>query len=114
MRVLLKMLGSITAQITTSVRDASLNGVSIKSGEYIGFTNKEMKVSGPNKLKVLEEMLETLELDDKGFIIVVYGMDITKEEKLKTKDLVVNKYKDIEFYELDGGQEVYDYILIFE
>lgn len=109
-----EMLGSITAQITTSVRDASLNGVSIKSGEYIGFTNKEMKVSGPNKLKVFEEMLETLELDDKGFIVVVYGMDITKEEKLKTKDLVVNKYKDIEFYELDGGQEVYDYILIVE
>lgn len=109
-----EMLGSITAQITTSVRDASLNGISIKSGEYIGFTNKEMKVSGPNKLKVFEEMLETLELDDKGFIVVVYGMDITKEEKLKTKDLVVNKYKDIEFYELDGGQEVYDYILIVE
>lgn len=108
------MEGTITANVTSSVRDAKINNVTIKSGEYIGFTDKEMRFSSPDKLQTLEGLLDTLNIENKMFLIAVYGQSITPEEKLKTEEIVRNKYKDIEFFELDGGQEVYDYILIIE
>ncbi len=108
------MEGTITASITSSVRDANINGIDIKRGDYIGFTDKEMKVSSPNKLETLEGLLETLNLKDKYFLIAVYGENVTEDEKLKAKQIVNSKYSNLEFYEINGGQEVYDYILILE
>lgn len=108
------MEGTITAQITSSVRDALINNVSIKSGAYIGFTDKEMKVSDPDKLVVFEQLLEKLDVQDKNFLICVYGQTVSEEEKEKSREIIQAKYSDIEFYEIDGGQEVYDYILIIE
>ena len=108
------MEGTITASITSSVRDAFINNVNIKSGDYIGFTDKEMRVSSPNKLEVFEGLLETLNVKDKYFLIAVYGQNVSEDEKVKTQNLMKEKYKDIEFYEINGEQEVYDYILIIE
>ena len=108
------MEGTITAQITSSVRDAYINNIAIKNGDYIGFTDKEMKVSSPNKLDVFEKLLTTLKMEDKYFLIAVYGQSVTDEEKQKTKEIINSKYPDLEFYEIEGGQEVYDYILIIE
>jgi dihydroxyacetone kinase-like predicted kinase len=44
----------------------------------------------------------------------VYGQTVSEEEKEKSREIIQAKYSDIEFYEIDGGQEVYDYILIIE
>lgn len=108
------MEGTITASITSSVRDACINNVNIKSGDYIGFTNKEMRVSSANKLEVFEGLLETLNVKDKYFLIAVYGQNVSEDEKVKTQNIMKEKYRDIEFYEINGEQEVYDYILIIE
>ena len=108
------MEGVITASITSSVRDANINNVSIKAGEYIGFTDKEMRFSSSDKIATLEGLLATIDLEDKYFVISVYGKEITEQEKQQTRELIETKYPDVEFYELDGGQEVYDYILIIE
>lgn len=108
------MEGTITGIVSSSVRDANINNVSIKSGEYIGFTDKEIKFSSPDKLETLDGLLGNIKLENKYFLIAVYGQSITSEEKKKTREIMKDKYNDIEFYEIDGGQEVYDYILIIE
>lgn len=105
---------TITASITTAVRDASLNGVEIKQGDFIGFTDKTMLYSSADKLDTLKGVLLKLNLQDKYFLIAVYGQSITAEEKAKTRQMIEDSYEDLEFYEINGGQDVYDYILIIE
>ncbi|MBR2871029.1 MAG: DAK2 domain-containing protein [Clostridia bacterium] len=108
------MQGVITGMITPSIRSAVIDGVNIEKGNYIGFIDKKMLVSNVSKTGTFEDLMDKLCTEDKGFVIAVYGETITQEEKAKTAELVAEKYPHVEFYELDGGQDVYDYILIIE
>ena len=47
-------------------------------------------------------------------MILFYGIDVTAEEKAAVAESVEKLYPDIEFYPLDGGQDVYDFIMILE
>jgi dihydroxyacetone kinase-like predicted kinase len=108
------MADVVTGMVTTSVRTTTVDGVDIKEGEYIGFTNKTMLVSCPTKTETFSALAGALNAEQKGFIIVFYGADVTASEKEQTGAYVREHVADAEFYEIDGGQEVYDYILIME
>lgn len=108
------MQSSETGMITSSVREANLNGVEIGKGEYIGFTGKTMLVCKKEKVDAFMALTEKLSAGEKSFMIVSYGAGITTEEKNKTEEFIAEKYPDLEYYAIDGGQEVYDYIIILE
>lgn len=108
------MQGVVTASITTAVRHTTLNGVEITAGHYIGFTGKKMRVCNQSKIGAVQDLLASLEMDDKNYVIAVYGKDATQSERQQTAQHVAQNYPNLEFYEVDGKQEVYDFILIIE
>ena len=108
------MADIVTGMVTTSIRTANIDGVEIDNGNYIGFTNKTMLVSDKDKLNTVVALLDKLKIEDKNFLIAVYGKDVTAEEKEKTEKIVATQYPHVEFYSIDGGQDVYDNILILE
>ena len=104
----------VTAMVTTAVRDTTLNGVTVKEGDYIGFTNHTMLVSTSDKIKSANDLLDKLEVADKNYLIVIYGKSATPVEREAIKTYMQNVYEDVEFYEVDGEQDVYDFIFIVE
>lgn len=104
----------VTGMITKSIRDANINEVDIKEGEYIGFTDKTMHVSTPTKLETYRGLLEKISAQDKEFLINIYADSVTDEEKEEINNLLQEKYPSLEVYELEGNQEVYDIITILE
>jgi dihydroxyacetone kinase-like predicted kinase len=108
------MQGVITGMITTSVRDACIDGVDITKGEYIGFTDKTMQVSCADKVDTFFALADKLAVNEKEFLIVVFGAGVSEEDRDRVRKDVANKYSNVEFYEIDGGQDVYDFILIIE
>ncbi len=108
------MQNVVTGMITTSVRDAVIDGVDIKKGEYIGFIDKKMLVSAQSKIDTMKNLLTALHAEQKDFVIAVYGAGITDAERKETAKIVSTNYPNVEFYEIEGGQAVYDYILILE
>ena len=105
---------STTGTITKSIRDANINNVEIKNGDYIGFSGKTMLASNASKIETYFELLEKLDIDDREFLINVYGIDVTEEERKIIKDRLHNDYPMVEVYEINGQQEVYDFIIILE
>lgn len=103
-----------TGMITKSIRDANINNVDIKEGDYIGFSDKTMYVSTPSKLDTYFELIEKLDANNKNFLINVFGDSVKDEEKNAIRNLIKNKYPNLEAYEINGNQEVYDFILILE
>ena len=99
--------------ITKAIRDANLNGVEIKNGNYIGFTDKTMYASEPTAAETFEKLCDRLGIAEKNFLIVMYGATALEEDKEKVR-AYAESLKNIEFYEIEGGQEVYDFILIIE
>ncbi len=105
---------STTGTITKSIRDANINNVEIKNGDYIGFSGKTMLASNASKIETYFELLEKLDIDDREFLINVYGIDVTEEERKIIRDRLHKDYPMVEVYEINGQQEVYDFIIILE
>ncbi|MBE7087125.1 MAG: DAK2 domain-containing protein [Clostridiales bacterium] len=103
----------VTGLVTKAVRTTSVNGVSITEGDYIGFIRGKMISSTTDKLKTSIELLKEIAVD-KNFLIAVYGIDSTPSERSALAQMVAKTFPDLEFYEIDGGQEVYDFVFIVE
>jgi len=103
-----------SAMIAKSIRDTTLNGVNVKVGEYMGFTNKELYVSKKEKIDALMSLIDIIDKKNKYCIIVVYGKSVTELEKEKLKEFINDKYSLMEFYEIEGGQDVYDFLLFLQ
>ena len=108
------MHGVTTGMISRSIRDANLNGVEIRESDYVGFTDKTMLVSNADKTAAFFALCDKLHAEEMDFFTVVYGKDATAEERAAAHAGVAEKYPNVEFYEIDGGQDVYDFILILE
>ena len=45
---------------------------------------------------------------------MVYGKTTEESDKEAINEYVASNHPELELYEVDGGQDVYDFILIFE
>lgn len=108
------MKNVVTGMVCKAIRDVTVNGVEVKNDDYIGFTDKTMLASTPDKTETLVRLCEALGLAEKEFLTLVYGADATDEEKIGMRGKVAEKFPDAEIYEIDGKQEVYDVIAIIE
>lgn len=108
------MQGVITGMITHSVRDADIDGVSIDKDSYIGFTDKKMLASDGNKIDTAMLLLEKLNAKSHEFLIAVFGKEMTDSEREEFTSRMSAEYPMMEVYTIDGGQEVYDLMLILQ
>lgn len=108
------MQGVITGMITHSVRNADIDGVSINKDAYIGFTDKKMLASDGNKIDTAMLLLEKLNAKSHEFLIAVFGKEMTDSEREEFTARMSAEYPMMEVYTIDGGQEVYDLMLILQ
>lgn len=108
------MDGVITAEISHCVRDATIDGKEIHTGDYIGFVGKEMLAVGESRLVTVCESIDALNFSKYDFCILICGKDATDEEAQRIEAYVKAQYKNKELYIINGGQDVYDYIMIVE
>ena len=109
-----EMKDAITGMLTVAVRTTQVNGVCIEKDDFIGFTNKTMLVANADKMTSAYALTDKLLEDDKQFLIVVYGNGATAEEREAYAKFMAEKYRAVEFYEVFGEQDVYDFLLIVE
>ena len=103
----------VTAMVSTAVRSTTVNGINITKDDYIGFTDHTMLVSTADKLDCAKDVVDKL-VDDKSFVIILSGKGATSEQTKELEEYVLNTYPQVEVYPVDGGQDVYDFILILE
>ena len=107
------MEGVITGMVTQAVRTTTVNGVDVQKDDYIGFTAKCMRVSMPSKIDAACALAQAVAAD-REFVIAAYGKGATQEEREAFSAYMAEKLPRVEFYEIDGGQEVYDFLLIVQ
>lgn len=106
--------GTVTGMVSPCVRDSVMNGVQTSTGEYIGFINKRIYTSKPTSKEALLELADDLSAKDYSVIIVIYGNDETEENANEIQTALKQKYKYSDIYMINGGQEIYNFILILE
>lgn len=108
------MEGVLTAEISHCVRDAVIDGKEIHTGDYIGFVGKELLAVNESRLITVCESIDALSFSKYDFCILICGKDSKDEETKRIEAYIKAHYKNKELYIINGGQDVYDYIMIIE
>lgn len=108
------MDGVVTAEISHCVRDASIDGSEMHIGDYIGFVGKNLLGVDENRFNAVCKTVDKIGLAKYDVCIVICGKDATAEEAEMIEKYVKSNYRGKEVYIIDGGQDVYDYIIIIE
>ena len=103
-----------TGLVTYSIRDAEIEGVHIKEGDYIGICNGKIVVSQEKKLEAVKGILDSIDIDEKEIITIIYGKDVTEEELEEVQKLIEENYPSLEVDLISGKQDVYSYVLSIE
>ena len=103
-----------TCLVTYSIRDAVIDDLVIKKDEYIGIVNGKMTACAVTKEEVIFEMLNSIDIEEKEIITIIYGADVTGEDLIKVENYIASHYENLEVDMVEGKQEVYSYILSIE
>ncbi|MBR4004400.1 MAG: DAK2 domain-containing protein [Treponema sp.] len=106
------MKGTLTAEISKSIRSTQMDGIEVNEGEYIGILGKKIVSSDTDCYDTALAALKLMNPGDYSSLIILRGK--TGDEAV-SKDIVAyakENYPRLEVYESFGGQNVYDFILV--
>ncbi len=104
-----------SGEVTYAIRDTTVNGVTVKKGQFMGMHGKEIAAVADDKFKVLYDLLESMIDKDSSIITILYGEDINSEEADKVKKQLMAKYgKQADIDVKEGDQPVYSFIVSVE
>ena len=101
-------------QVTSAVRDSKINGVTIKSGDYIGICEKKIISASRDIVKVSCDLIDSMMGYDSEIVTILTGSDITKRSVNAIKKYISEKYKQVEVEINQGDQPVYYLLLSVE
>lgn len=102
------------AMVSRAVRDSRANGEDIREGDYIGFEEKNILTVAKDKVTAALSLLGAVDARQKDFIVVFYGKGVTEEERDDFYSKATKAYPSAEVYMMDGGQEIYDFIIVLQ
>ena len=101
-----------TGQVTYAVRNTSVNGFSLKKGDYIGLNSKRILSKGATVEAATLKLIEKLKDKNHSLINIYYGEGIKQQDAEQLR--VDETYPDCDVELYYGGQSVYFYILSLE
>lgn len=108
------MEGVVSGQVTTAVRDTTIDNVAIKKGEYLGIVDGDIVISMPSLFDTTFETLKKMLDEDSEIVTIIIGEDGNKKEakKLETALSAIDEELEVEIHQ--GDQPVYPYLLAVE
>lgn len=105
--------GVVTGMVSRASRDVS-GEVEVVKDDYIGFVGDKIYVDEKSPEAALTALCESLNAGDYDILLILAGSDTDAGQASKTAERLTASYRRSEVIMLDGGQPIYDYILILE
>ena len=102
-----------TILISRAIRDAFLNNVSIKAGDFIAISKGEVVSSESDVIKTIESAINRVDISGRSMSNIIVGKSGISDKAEEIKEILTKKYM-LETESSYGGQDVYDYILVIE
>lgn len=103
-----------SGEITTSVRDVEIDGITVKEGEIISLHNGKLVASNKNLSDGCLIFLEIAKAEEFELLTMFYGENTTLEKAQEMAEMIEGKYPDLEIELQYGGQPHYQFILSIE
>lgn len=106
--------GVVDGEITRAVRDAHVDGFSIREGEYMAISGGRIVAVAVTPEAAVQQLLETTDADLCEIITLFAGKAVTDARRVELTEILEETYPDCEIVVYEGGQDVYDYYLAVE
>lgn len=103
-----------TVEVTQAVRKASIEGVSVKQGQYLGLLERKPAAAGNTPGEAMDRALDELGLDAGYLVTLYYGEGVTAEEASALARALKERPDTPEVEVVWGGQPHYQYIASVE
>ena len=101
-----------TLSVTKAVKDAAIDGLSIKAGEYMGLCDRKIGYKGASRGGIVLKML--MNFPDASFVTVLYGQDVSERAAQSLLEKMQEQMPHTDFSVIRGGQPLYDYVISVE
>ena len=106
--------GVVTGVVSTASRDTTYGSITVRKGDYIGFADDVIYSSDRDRQDVLLTLARLLDAGAHDVCILIGGAAIPQDEGEAMTDALEMQFPDAECIYIDGGQPIYDYIIILE
>jgi fatty acid kinase len=103
-----------TGEVTTAVRDAAIDGISVRAGQTIGLLDGDLVTAADDHNAVIEDLLGRMELGEREIVTIYYGEALSRADAEALAEHIQQRFTEVEVEVQDGGQPLYDYIISAE
>ena len=104
----------ITGEITTSTRDVTIDGVSVRAGQIIGLIDDKLAVAGEGIAATLLALLDRAKASDHELITLFYGNGLAESEATAIAEEVRQAYPSHQVELIAGHQPHYYFVISIE
>ncbi|MCR5636596.1 MAG: DAK2 domain-containing protein [Clostridiales bacterium] len=104
----------VTGMVSRATRTTKKDGVDIVKDDYIGFTEDRVYTDSLCRKQAVTDLAKRLNAQNYDIMLLVCGTQTNEEEVNELYKTLCDEYKKTEIITIDGGQPVYDYIMILE
>ena len=101
-----------TGMVSTAIRDAEGDQVSVHTGDYVGYSGKQILSDSPDRETAAKVLIERLGAASRDVMLVFNGKDVPSEEAERLVADLQTQYKNLEIMLNNGAQPIYDYIFV--
>lgn len=106
--------GVIGSEITRAVRDVTINGKKITTGDYISITDGAISAVAETAEDAVMATISEIDPDEYEIITMFVGKDVSEDKRAELTERIEDEYPDFTLEVYVGGQDVYDYLLAIE
>ena len=103
-----------TGEITRAARDASIEGVEVREGQFLGLLEGKPRASGDELNPVLVELLAEVDLQPGGLVTLYWGEMLSPNDAESASQALQEVYDDLDVEVVHGGQPHYEFIVSIE
>lgn len=103
-----------SGEVTYAVRDTTVNGIEIKTNDYIGILGNKINVSTNSRLKTTKHLLKSMIDEESEIVTLFYGQDVKNGEVNKIVEYIEEIAPEVDVDVIAGNQDIYSYIIAVE
>jgi len=102
-----------TGEVTFAIRDSKNNGIDIAKDDFMGIFNGQIVTTDKVRSNVVKNLVAKMVDESSEIITVMYGKDVDKNEVNELLSFVDETFG-LEVDVINGGQDIYSYIISIE
>ena len=104
----------VSASLTTATRDASIDGLAVCAGQYIGLVDGRLCVASDTLEEALLQLVQRALQDDGELVTLYYGEQVDPQRAEAQAASLAESFEDVEVEVVRGDQPLYPFLVSVE